>query len=221
MGRLRCTRAELDRTTAQAERAPDAERTAAIQTALQARRRLAGDWQTMMTHLLETVDTPGELGTVANLELHTRLSGGYLNSLDPRLEKLLRQPLPADCAIPANYAGKPRLIVPTVRSIVTKGEALKLKIIALPETNVILHVRAMGHGRWKEVPATHLARAVYEAKLPAAQDDFEYYITAGKNLVWPATAPQMNQTVVVVETSRRARPNGPASGIGGDVRSSL
>ena len=32
----------------------------------------------------------------------------------------------------------------------------------------------------------------------AARDDFEYYITAGKN-VWPATAPAINQTVVIAE----------------------
>lgn len=49
-------------------------------------------------------------------------------------------------------------------------------------------------------PPTLPARAVYEAKLPLAQDDFEYYVSAetagGNQLIWPATAPQLNQTVV-------------------------
>ena len=45
--------------------------------------------------------------------------------------------------------------------------------------------------------ATHVGRAVWSATLPAAQEDFEYYLTAGGNLVWPATAPGLNQTVVV------------------------
>jgi hypothetical protein len=40
---------------------------------------------------------------------------------------------------------------------------------------------------------------VFEAKLPAARDDFEYYFTAGENLVWPANAPQLRQTVVTPE----------------------
>jgi hypothetical protein len=42
---------------------------------------------------------------------------------------------------------------------------------------------------------------VYEATLPPAQDDFEYHITAetaaGQTLVWPATAPDLNQSVVI------------------------
>ncbi len=43
----------------------------------------------------------------------------------------------------------------------------------------------------------HIARAAFEADLPAARDDFEYYVTAGDRLVWPATGPQINQPVVV------------------------
>lgn len=30
-------------------------------------------------------------------------------------------------------------------------------------------------------------------------EDFEYYVTAGENVVWPATAPAITQTVVVQE----------------------
>ena len=47
------------------------------------------------------------------------------------------------------------------------------------------------------------ARAVYEAAIPAATDDFEYNIVAetadGKTLHWPATAPALSQTVVVMD----------------------
>jgi hypothetical protein len=152
----------------------------------------------MVTHLLETVSTPGEMGTVANLELHSRKSAHKLELHDAALAKASGKPLPP---IPSAYAGKPRLIVPTVRSVVTRGESLKLKIIALdkqPMKSVTVHFRPLGKGGWQTIPATHLARAVYEVKLPAAQDDFEYYVTAGNALVWPATAPQLNQTVVVM-----------------------
>ena len=103
---------------------------------------------------------------------------------------------------PKEYQGQPRLIVPCVRSVVNKGESLKLTIIALdksPVNFVVVHVRRLGKGPWQTIPATRIARAVYEAKLPAEEDDFEYYITAGKNLVWPATATNINQTVVVTE----------------------
>jgi hypothetical protein len=89
---------------------------------------------------------------------------------------------------------------------VQKGEQLALRIIALdkqPVKSVTVHIRPLGTGEWKEIPATHIARAVYQATLPAAADDFEYYITAktsdGKSLILPATAPQLNQTVVIGE----------------------
>ena len=204
MGRLRCTRAEFDQATARAEKAPEIEKPATIEAALKARRQLVRDWTTMMTHLLETVSTPGEMGTVANLELHTRVSGGYLTNFDARLEKLLGKPLPADCAIPIDYAGQPRLIIPTVRSVVNNGEALNLKFIAMdkrPVKSVTVKTRPLGAGAWQTIPATHLTRAVWSATLPAATDDFEYQVVAesatGANLTWPATAPEMNQTVVV------------------------
>ena len=196
MGKLRCSRSVFDQATDRAEKEP-----ATISAALAARRQLVADWCAMMTYLLETVSTPGEMGTVANLELHTRLSGGYLTNFDARLEKVLGKPLPADCAIPGNYAGKSRLIVPTVRSVLTKDESLKLRIIALanePVKSVTVHVRPLGKGEWKEIPATHIARAVFEAKLPAAADDFEYYVTDG-SLTWPPTAPQLNQTIVITD----------------------
>jgi hypothetical protein len=44
---------------------------------------------------------------------------------------------------------------------------------------------------------------VYTAKLPPASEDFEYNVTAeisgGRKLVWPATVPAMNQTVVIAD----------------------
>ena len=138
----------------------------------------------MMTHLLETVSTPGEMGTVANLELHTRVSGGYLTNSDARLEELLVKPLPGDCAIPTDYAGKPRLVVPTVRSVVLDGEALQLKILVLdqqPVQSVSVHIRPLAKGEWRTIEASHLARSAWQAKLPPATEDFEY------SIVWVCT----------------------------------
>jgi hypothetical protein len=41
------------------------------------------------------------------------------------------------------------------------------------------------------------------ALLPAAKDDFEYHVTAetsaATQLVWPATAPQLNPSVITTE----------------------
>jgi hypothetical protein len=49
---------------------------------------------------------------------------------------------------------------------------------------------------------THVARGVYRAQLPPLADDIEYYVearVAGQSFVFPATAPDLNQTVVLMK----------------------
>jgi hypothetical protein len=86
-----------------------------------------------------------------------------------------------------------------------------LKIITVdkePLKSISLRIRPLGHGRWKTIPVHHIARSVHSATLPAAREDFEYHITAltkrGDKLVWPATAPALNQTVVVADIEEKA-----------------
>jgi len=161
----------------------------------------------MMTVLLQTVSTPGEMGTVANLEQHVLRNTHephFMNLHDAKLVELSGAPLPSAAAPRQEYQGPPRLIVPTVRNLVESGESLALKIIALdnqPMKSVVVEVRPLGRGSWRQLPAQHIARAVYSAPLPGAKDDFEYHVTAwtvsGVELHWPASAPHLNQTVVV------------------------
>ena len=53
---------------------------------------------------------------------------------------------------------------------------------------------------YRKAPLDHVGRAVYTVSLPATDVDFEYHIrattAAGAKLIWPATAPSINQTVV-------------------------
>lgn len=173
-------------------------------TALALRRDLARSWDLIMELEVAAADTPGELGTIANLEQHSRTHAKWLTGLDGELTKLLAQPLPMECAPAMVHKGPTKLTVLTIRSSVTKGETLTLPIIALdkqPMKSVCVRVRPLGGRWWKTIPAEHIGRAVYRAKLPAAQDDFEYQVlaktAAGTSCVWPATAPALNQTVVV------------------------
>ena len=92
-------------------------------------------------HLLLTVNTPGGLAMVVNMENHP--------DWDATIAKRAAQPWSKE------YSGRSRLIVPTVRGAVMKGEILKLKIIALdnrPEKSVIVHVRPLGKGSWQTIP---------------------------------------------------------------------
>jgi len=202
MAEAGCRRGELDR----------AMRDKDWSAAIEARIKLAQTWTRLMTLQTAIVRTPGELGTIANLEHQTRRRTALVEGRDAALSKELGKPLPPAAAPGQDYTGPARLVLPTVRNVVVEGESLQLRIIALdrrPVGSVTVHVRPLGRGDWRDIPAKHVARAVYTATLPAAREDFEYRLTAatgsGEPLVWPVTAPRINQTVVVAGDRGRGR----------------
>ena len=161
----------------------------------------------MISLAVSAADTPGELGTLANLEQHNRQQLKFLDIHDDALAQALGSPLPQSIQPPQTYAGPARIIVPTVRTLVNKGEALTLKVIVLDQVgqvhdlpSVSLFWRPMGTGAFRQIDAHHIARAVYKVVLPPARTDLEYYLRAetssGRDLLWPPTAPSLNQTVV-------------------------
>jgi hypothetical protein len=176
--------------------------------ALTVRKELARLWVAMIRFQIAAVDTPGEMGTIANLEQQSRGAAQLLTKHDAALIKLLGTELPAACQPSKAYEGPARIIVPTVRTQVALDEKLTLKII-LPGVNqpnrANLYWRTMGSGNYKTVPIKSIARSVYSVTLPSANKDFEYYIrisnSNGAKLIWPATAPQLNQTVIVADVA--------------------
>lgn len=70
-----------------------------------------------------------------------------------------------------------------------------------PVKSITVFSRSLGATRWNKQPVGHIARGVWESSFPSATDDFEYYVRAetydNKTIVWPATAPSLNQSVVV------------------------
>ncbi|MCL5280199.1 MAG: hypothetical protein M1376_09870 [Planctomycetes bacterium] len=106
-----------------------------------------------------------------------------------------------------SYDGPPRLMVPTARASLTAGEDLRLKVIAVGAKVAAkgnLYWRPLGKGTFEKAPLEHVARSVYSARIPAAQianHDIEYYVQASVGagtIRFPATAPVLNQTVVVL-----------------------
>ena len=180
-----------------------------ILAATKLRIELSRAWERMIGWQVAATDTPGELGTLANLEQHTRKQLQFLTAHDTELEKIAGEPLPDEIALRKSYTGPARLTVPTVRTLAAKNEWLNIKVFALdrqPVTNAKLYWRPLGAGAFEEVPLKRETRAVYFVKIKA-QADLEYYIqtetTAGAKLVWPATAPQLNQTVLVWSPSNK------------------
>ena len=104
------------------------------------------------------------------------------------------------------YEGKPRLIVPSRRSVAEVGEVLTLRVIVLdnaPPRFAELRWRLLGRGDWQSLPLKRVARGVHTVTLsPVTDESIECYIEAktdaGALLRWPATAPEMCQTIVVV-----------------------
>ncbi len=205
MAELGCLRGELD---AKAAAVKDSQEPVEQQTlaegTLAVRIKMARLWEQMMTYELAAVDTPGELGTVANLEQHTRTTRKFITAHDDLLIQARGAALPAEANVSKSFTGAARIIVPTVRTQVAKGEALVIKVIALdkalPQT-VEVCWRPLGNGEYRRVAMSNVGRATYEAKLPSAAGSFEYYvdmkISDGGKLVWPASAPRISQTVVV------------------------
>lgn len=176
--------------------------------ALALRIELAQDWARLMSLQVAATDTSGELGTLANLEQHSR---GWLRLLDAHddiLQKALGAPLPPTVLPDQNYIGPARIIVPTARGLAAPSESLTLKIILLSAGQTLprgtLFWRPLGAGQFRAIPLTHLARRVFRVTLPplaAQQNAIEYYVRAdyegGATLVYPATAPALNQSVVI------------------------
>ena len=156
--------------------------------------------------LLQMVSTPGSLATVMNWEGHVYRR--MVKYRDAAIVKVYGQSLPEDRAQSKVFAGKPRLIVPTVRTHIESGESLKLKVIVLDNERpkaATLHWRPMGRGEYQPIQLKHVARGVHTVTIPPSDQAFEYYISAttrnGEKLIWPAAAPRINQTVVVLPES--------------------
>jgi hypothetical protein len=191
-----CLRGDLDRAVTAKE----------FEKALPIRVALARAWERMIGFQIAAAGTPGELGTLANLEQHNRVYLSFLAAHDGEIVQALGKPLP-DAAQPGKeYAGPARIAVPTVRTLAGKGESLSVKVIALdkqPVKAVSAYWRPLGAKAFRAAGVRHVARAVYVLSLPPLDGDIEYYVqvetAAGKKLTWPATAPALNQSVVVRE----------------------
>ena len=202
----RCARGLLDRRMTELGQAASPEaRAAAAREALAARVALARVWERMIAHQVAAVETPGELGTICNLEQHTRGTFRFVVAHDEALVAALGKPLPATANVDTAYRGEPRIIVPTVRSLVGEGESLELRVIVMdvaPPASAHVRVRPLGGNAWHSITLEPVGRAVYLAELPPAQTSFEYRVVAttaaGERLSWPASAPEINQTVVVM-----------------------
>jgi hypothetical protein len=174
--------------------------------ALPLRLELKGRWEQTIELLLAKASTTGEMGMIANLEMHNYQHNQILTGQDKFLQDLGVN-LPEKAFPGKEYLGKTRVIVPTDESILTKGMDFYLRVrILSPEKQVSgkLVWRSFGNGKFNSIELKRMDRNVFEVTIPAAQinDDFEYYIevSAGGEVVkYPVTTPDINRTVVLMK----------------------
>lgn len=152
-------------------------------------------------HLLMALQTYGDMGVLANIQqrsvvpilkdCQSKLGNWYVE-----LPKLKENVLEAAS----------KLVVPTVRTSLKRGESLKLKTIVLggSDNAPVIYFRKLGEEKYKEITFEKLARWVYILEIPAdeLQADFEYHICLehkGKSLEFPRSSRCKNQTVIVME----------------------
>ncbi len=173
---------------------------------LPVRAEMAATLKRIFDALLATVSTTGEMGTIANWEQH--LLPGAWERPEAELVKMRGSGVPAECVLPRAYDGPLRIIVPAVRPSLEAGEPLALKVLVLAKgepASVELHWRDMGRGEFQSVPLEHKTRGVYSVTLLPPAGAIEYYVevaAVGETARFPATAPELNQTVVVLPVAR-------------------
>jgi hypothetical protein len=170
--------------------------------ALPVRAEMAAVLRRVFESLLATVSTTGELGTIANWEQH--LLPGAWERPEAELVKMLGRDLPAELLLSGGYEGPTRIVVPALRTSLESGEPLALKVLVLakakPDT-VDLLWRRMGRGAFRRVSCENKARGVHTVTLPPPDGAIEYYLevqAGGGTARFPATAPALNQTVIVL-----------------------
>ncbi|MCX6877211.1 MAG: hypothetical protein NTW21_25885 [Verrucomicrobia bacterium] len=202
---MECTigRFQKEMVKVQAEQDPGKRKELAKTLAVPAYREMYQQSVEALGLLMQTTHTAAELGFMPIWQKHY-LPGTI--GLADQVVKALGEPLPADLQPTQEYLGTPRIIVPTIRGTVMEGDKTPLRIIVLDKQlpkSAKLHWRTLGTGTYAAVDFQHAARGVYTVNLPpVSAAGIEYYLevtlATGQQLAWPATAPQLNQTVVAL-----------------------
>ncbi len=201
-GRYACTYGEIDRLLKAMRADSLGDRSRYRQRAIDLRSRQMKELEEAIALLLQTVSTNGELGTIANWQQHVVALTVTIPGRE--METLLGAQLPASCW-PANIMmHQDRIIVPTQRTSLRKGEDLRLKVILPQEGMQTARIfwRTIGEKAFRAEPLINRGRAVWHGVIRsmAVRDDIEYYIEAATTRGvqrYPAGAPDRNTTVVV------------------------
>jgi len=158
----------------------------------------------MNSILLAFVSTNGELGTIANLEMHNMRKNGNLTGHDEYLKEIIKSDLPQKTMVSKKYSGATRIVVVTNQSVLQKGEDFYLRIRVLWESDNIsgkIFYMKLGDKNYSAEDLKLICSHVFEVKLTSVKipDDFEYYLQVSdgkRKALYPATAGSINSSVI-------------------------
>ncbi len=162
----------------------------------------------LQNHLISTMSSYGEMGTITNWQQH--ILPQLIRDPGVLLEKYLEDELPETASLPTYYTGVPKIIVSKMRSILQNDECLNLKIRLISPNgvsplNLEIFWRELGKQRFKSQKLQHINRGVYHAYLSPneiSDEGLEYFIqvdfTNGDQIRFPSAAPIINQTVILL-----------------------
>jgi hypothetical protein len=173
------------------------------QEVLPLRLDLARSYEALIAAFVDCARSPGEMGTISSIESGSR--NRLICNHDSAILQALGQPLPAEASIHTAYQGLPRIFVPASPTQMNVGARQEIRAFVLSRAKCLgvnLYWRPLGEGRFMKLAAVYRARQAYRATLPTPSPrTLEYYLEAlledGRKVVWPATAPAINQTVII------------------------
>lgn len=210
VGKFRCTLDRFNRAMkkVRAEEDINLRKKLTIKSVLPIRREQIAEMNEINKYLMNSISTTGGLGTIANWQQHNIPM--LIENPGRELAEILGEELSPELIPAENYLGNERMIVPTIRSVLELDEPFRLKIIFFGERpeSANIYWRNLGKGEYQKINLDHVARNVYSITVSPnlIHGDFEYYIKAvsgtGKKLFFPATAPGLNQAVVVMRQNQ-------------------
>ncbi|MDR3268677.1 MAG: glycoside hydrolase family 20 zincin-like fold domain-containing protein, partial [Tannerella sp.] len=167
---------------------------------------LTQQYGAMSTFLQETVTTNGGLMEIVFMEQFDSWRKTVWDNPKQKLEKLMGRPVGAAVDAWKEYRGKPRIFIPTLRTVAFADEKVMLPVkihSPKPPVKAVLYWKELGaNTTFRKVELLHLGKSNYQVTLPFLGQNrkaIEYYIEAtfeGNSMRFPSTAPELNQTVI-------------------------
>jgi hypothetical protein len=171
--------------------------------------KLVGEYEELLSLCMNSVTTNSGIATIVNLMQHQGFWHMAIEDPGKRLSDLLGGTLPPE-ALPTNdYKGESRMFMTTIRTSILEGESLDVKVNLLSNSKpskITMFWKTLGGKKYSEIPLTNMSRGIFTTTLISdriAGKDFEYFIEAefdkGNSIVYPATAEEINNTVIVLD----------------------